>query len=95
MLVHRWGILRKPIPMGISVKKTTRLVLAMCKLHNFCISSDDITLESILSQDVGNIVSNGGIYLPRMDANTLQRRLDLILMSICLCYRAGKSFINT
>ena len=31
-LVHRWGILRKPIPMNIGVDKTMHMVLASCKL---------------------------------------------------------------
>lgn len=37
MLVHRWGILRKPMPINIAVNKITKLVHALCKLHNFCI----------------------------------------------------------
>ena len=40
-LVHRWGILHRAIPMGISISRTTRLVLSLCKLHNFCISSKE------------------------------------------------------
>ncbi|EJK56513.1 hypothetical protein THAOC_23584, partial [Thalassiosira oceanica] len=38
MLVHRWGMLRKPVPNNITVLRTTRLVLALCKLHNYCIT---------------------------------------------------------
>ena len=38
ILVHRWGMLRKPIPMNISIQKTASQVLALCKLHNFCIA---------------------------------------------------------
>ena len=41
MLVHRWGILRKAMPMGITVHKTSVLVVALCKLHNFCIHARD------------------------------------------------------
>jgi hypothetical protein len=37
MLVHRFGILRRAIPSCIGIKKTTALVMALCKLHNYCI----------------------------------------------------------
>jgi hypothetical protein len=40
MLVHRWAILRKPMPMGISLSKVTALSVALCKLHNFCIDHE-------------------------------------------------------
>ena len=40
MLVHRWGILRKAIPMNISLTRTNALVMALCKLHNFCIDQN-------------------------------------------------------
>jgi hypothetical protein len=36
-LVHRWGCLRKPMPMNFSVSNMSRLVVVLCKLHNFCI----------------------------------------------------------
>jgi hypothetical protein len=38
ILVHRWGILCKPMPVNQTVQKITRsLVLALCKLHNFAL----------------------------------------------------------
>jgi hypothetical protein len=40
MLTHRWAILQSAIPMNVSVKKTVALVLALAKLHNFCIDND-------------------------------------------------------
>ena len=39
MLVHRFGILQKAIPVNICINKTTSLILAICKLHNFCIEN--------------------------------------------------------
>jgi hypothetical protein len=42
MLTHRWGILRSAIPMNVTLRKTVALVLALAKLHNFCIDFDDI-----------------------------------------------------
>jgi hypothetical protein len=38
MLVHKWGCLRKPLPMNIPVSKQTRLVIGLCKLHNFVLT---------------------------------------------------------
>ena len=67
MLVHRWGMLRKPIPMNITVSKTSRLVLALCKLHNFCIDNRDTQVERPQFADASNIVLEGGFALPRMD----------------------------
>lgn len=44
ILVYRWGIMRKPMPVNLTVGKTSSLVLALCKLHNlFCIDkSEDV-----------------------------------------------------
>ena len=67
ILVHRFGILRKPIPMGIDIQKTTSLVLAICKLHNFCIEQNDCDLDSAYRGDVSNIMREGGMYRPKID----------------------------
>jgi hypothetical protein len=37
MLVARWGLLRRALPASIGLKKTTALVLCLCRLHNYCI----------------------------------------------------------
>ena len=67
ILVHRFGILRKPIPNNINVQKTCSLVLALCKLHNFCIDQSDRSIDAALSRDVAHIVREGGEYCPRID----------------------------
>ena len=41
MLVQKWAILRSAMPMGIAIKKTIGLVIALMKLHNFCINEVD------------------------------------------------------
>jgi DDE superfamily endonuclease len=41
MLVHRWGILRKPLANSLGPARQVALVMALCKLHNFCMSSQD------------------------------------------------------
>ncbi len=68
MLVHRWGILRKQIPVNITVKKTTSLVLCLCKLHNFCIVERE-RITQPLARDVLHIANNGGMPLPQIDNN--------------------------
>ena len=39
--VHCWSILRSPMPINFSIQKTSALVVAMAKLHNFCIDRAD------------------------------------------------------
>ena len=54
---------------NITVQKTTSLVLALCKLHNFSIAQRDTDIVQTHSSDIGSIVvENGGLYLPRVDA---------------------------
>ena len=68
ILVHRWGILRKHIPYRISVLKTSSLVLALCKLHNFCIFHKQ-EIPKTTCKDVANIMTNGGFMLPMVDGD--------------------------
>jgi hypothetical protein len=65
MFVHRWGMLRKPIPSNIGLKRTTALVMCLCRLHNFCIDSrllptDNVVVPPALSSDADEICINGG-----------------------------------
>jgi hypothetical protein len=61
MLVHRFSILRKPISRNISLKKTTALVMACCKLHNYCINEMETTVPNQSGRDALNIEIDGGI----------------------------------
>jgi hypothetical protein len=69
LLVYRWGIIWRAIPSSIGIQKTTALVTALCKLHNYCINrrlagiscSDDIVVPSPLSKDSAVIAIHGGI----------------------------------
>ena len=63
MLVHRWGVLRKCIPVNIPLSRTCALVLALCKLHNFCIDENDITITPPTSEDSLDIAVHGGLDL--------------------------------
>jgi DDE superfamily endonuclease len=62
MLVHRWGILRKSIPMNIDLRKTNALVMALCRLHNFCIDENEAITKPTAS-DTLDIALHGGIDL--------------------------------
>jgi hypothetical protein len=64
MLTHRWAILRSAIPMNVSVQKTVALVLALAKLHNYCIDAEDGTSDlTYIAQDEWRTEVNGGVPL--------------------------------
>jgi DDE superfamily endonuclease len=72
MFVHRWGILRSPIPCGISIRKTTSLVLALAKIHNICIDQDDTSILPSTSVDEFRLAlqTNGSVPLEQLDDDT-------------------------
>ena len=39
--MQKWAILQSAMPIGITLKKTIALVMAIMKLHNFCIDKVD------------------------------------------------------
>jgi DDE superfamily endonuclease len=61
MLTRRWGILRKAIPLNISIQKTVALVMALCRLHIFCIDQRDIDILDATSNDAHDIALHGGL----------------------------------
>ena len=52
MLVHRWSILRKSIPVNVSIQRTTQLVRALCMLHNFCINENEEKVPLSANEDL-------------------------------------------
>jgi DDE superfamily endonuclease len=71
MLVHRWGILCKPMSTMLPISKVTALVRCLCRLHNFCIDERVLHLASEeeddgdfvarpLDSDLANITLAGG-----------------------------------
>lgn len=66
---HRWGILCKPMPVNILVQQISSLVLALCKLNNFCIDNTSLGVAHPEETDILNIAVEGGLFLPRMDNN--------------------------
>jgi hypothetical protein len=78
-LVHRWGCLRKPMPVNFAVSKISALVTVLCKLHNFCINADDISAPATTSADGLNIALEGGIIsLNGLSSNVMPRVHDLL-----------------
>lgn len=51
ILVHRWGVLRKAIPVNISIHKTAQLTRALCMLHNFCADGNELVASSSTASD--------------------------------------------
>jgi hypothetical protein len=64
MFVHRWGILRSAIPNGVTLRKTTALVLALAKIHNFCIDQTDTAILPITAGDELRLVSRNSGSIP-------------------------------
>lgn len=77
MLVHRWGVLCKPMSAKLTISKVTSMVRCLCRLHNFCIDERlgrdvtldspseqrDVTIASHLDSDRVNIALAGGSSL--------------------------------
>ena len=77
ILVHRWGILRKPLSKSASVQKNIQMVLAMCKLHNAIINYNlergvtDLTPPPLVTYDDALIRVSGGVELENTPENPL------------------------
>ena len=80
ILVHRWDVLHKPIPVNISIKRTSQLVHALCILHNFCINEKDMIISSHLAKDKAYIATKCGVTRVRHKVNTNNLVEDIILM---------------
>ena len=82
MLVQRWGILRTAFPRSISVRKIVSTVVALAKLHNFCISqsdtSDDVPLS--LNTDENYIMNDTNGYVEMTVDNEHDTNVPLNLM---------------
>jgi hypothetical protein len=63
MLVHRWGILCKPMSTMIPISKVTSMVRCLCRLHNFCID------ERIARNNSGSVEEDGGDVVEHLDSD--------------------------
>ena len=82
MLVHRWGILRSAIPMGITIQKTVALVNALAKLHTYCIDRQDGTdaVCDPTTEGLANITTSEGGFVSMATVAACDVELPLPLM---------------
>ena len=85
MLVHRWAVLRKPIPVNIEINKLSSLVRCLCRLHNYCINERDLIFSEVAERDAAIIGLEGGISFPSVSTPNISNpalvdnRLDDLL----------------
>jgi DDE superfamily endonuclease len=53
--VQCWGILRMVMPLNMSLVKTTAMVMALAKIHNYCTDKVDLTLQSTVRDGFRNM----------------------------------------
>jgi hypothetical protein len=71
ILTHQWSILRRAIPMNVSIKKTVALVFALAKLHNYCIDQSDNSDLTYFANDEWLHELNGAVPLvPTRDSQS-------------------------
>jgi hypothetical protein len=51
MLTNRWAILRKALPLNMSIKRSVSFVIALAKLHNYCITQLEADVPTRLARD--------------------------------------------
>jgi hypothetical protein len=56
VLVNRWRILRHPMSSKISLERTTALVMTLCRIHNWCIDRNLLTIPDQLSTDPMSVI---------------------------------------
>lgn len=64
MFINRWGMLRRALPATMKVKKITRLVMCLARLHNCCIT-ERVGSELPLPVDAVEISAHGGMRMER------------------------------
>ena len=63
-LLQRWALLRRPLPLSLGEQKIKQLVLAICKLQNFCLDDTEL-MPPLLAGDVVFGILNGAVLLDR------------------------------
>jgi hypothetical protein len=77
MLTERWGILRSAMPRNISIQRTIALVVALAKLHNFCIN-ESVVIESMTAVDEARAERNGAVPLETWNRNSQRQPQQLL-----------------
>ena len=67
MLAHRWGVLRKALPVNVSVERATQLVRTLRILHNFCINEKQAVASPPTARDSCNGLCEGGFSHPNAE----------------------------
>jgi hypothetical protein len=62
-LVKGWGLLRRALPASIDLRETLASVIALFRLHNFCVDCMRGKSPCPLALDQLEISANGGIPL--------------------------------
>ena len=82
MLVQRWGILCSTFPRNIRTRKVIATVIALTKLHNFCIDESSNSQEILPSLEVDNNVlinrDDGYVEMVGIDENETDLPTDLM-----------------
>ncbi|KAL7541332.1 hypothetical protein ACHAWF_012614 [Thalassiosira exigua] len=74
ILIHRWGILRRPLDM--SVQKVPAIVTCLMRLHNFCIDHDSRKTPSPICNDE-RVVSRSAQRTKGKDSGVSHRAITL------------------
>jgi hypothetical protein len=75
---QRWGILRSAMPKKVLLKKSVALVVALARLHNFCIDQKQLQIENMIAPDERYIERLGAVPLEedsRMNGQRIPRHL--------------------
>lgn len=67
MFTQRWSLLRKALPAQISIAKSVALVIALAKLHNFCIDEHDAEVIPLQPSDEWDLQVEGAIAAADID----------------------------
>jgi hypothetical protein len=63
VFVKRWGILRTALRSNMGVRKINMMVVALAKLHNFCIDEKDLDVPDATARDSLYIETNHSGYI--------------------------------
>ena len=74
MLVNRWAIIHSPLPLNISLCKTSSLVRSLCCLHNWLIDEKHENLPASTARDRFNLMLRGGDLV-----NEINSKLNCLL----------------
>jgi len=82
MLAQRWGILRSAFPRNIRTRKVIATVIALAKLHNFCIDESSNAQEILPSLEVDNnlLINRDDGYVEMVGVNENEIALPTDLM---------------